>query len=98
VNIGAGSVTANFDGVAKHRTVIGDRASIGVDTMMVAPVTVGAGATTGAGAVVTRDVAPGKKVVGMPARPIELRRGARAADPPSTTGIPPVPSRADRNS
>jgi len=98
VNIGAGSVTANFDGVAKHRTVIGDRASIGVDTMMVAPVTIGAGATTGAGAVVTRDVAPGKKVVGMPARPIELRRGARAADPPSTTGIPPVPSGADRNS
>jgi len=73
VNVGAGSVTANFDGNAKHRTVIGDRASIGVDTMMVAPVTIGAGATTGAGSVVTRDVAPGKKVVGVPARPIELK-------------------------
>ena len=74
VNVGAGSVTANFDGTAKHRTVIGDRASIGVDTMMVAPVTIGEGATTGAGSVVTRDVAPGKKVVGVPARPIEMKR------------------------
>ncbi len=97
VNVGAGSVTANFDGVAKHRTVIGDRASIGVDTMMVAPVTIGAGATTGAGAVVTRDVAPGKKVVGVPARPIELRRrGPKPADPSPSTGEP-VPSGADRN-
>jgi bifunctional UDP-N-acetylglucosamine pyrophosphorylase/glucosamine-1-phosphate N-acetyltransferase len=79
VNIGAGSVTANFDGVTKHATVIGDRASIGVDTMMVAPVIIGEGATTGAGAVVTKDVAPGKTVVGIPARPIELRRRRRPA-------------------
>jgi len=98
VNIGAGSVTANFDGVQKHRTVIGDRASIGVDTMMVAPVTIGAGATTGAGSVVTRDVAPGKTVVGVPARPIEMRRrGPRPADPDPATGSEPVPSEADRN-
>ena len=100
VNIGAGSVTANFDGAAKHRTVIGDRVKLGVDTMMVAPVTIGPDATTGAGAVVTRDVAPGKTVVGMPARPIELRRrrstGAPDADPPSA-GEAPVPSGADRN-
>ncbi len=47
VNIGAGSVTANYDGRAKHPTVIGDRASLGVDTMMVAPVTIGEGAITG---------------------------------------------------
>ncbi len=99
VNIGAGTVTANFDGTAKHRTVIGERASIGVDTMLVAPVTIGAGATTGAGAVVTRDVAPGKKVVGVPARPIELRRrGPRPADPPQVAGEEPVRSGADRNS
>ena len=100
VNVGAGSVTANFDGVAKHRTIIGDRASIGVDTMMVAPVTIGEGATTGAGSVVNRDVAPGKKVVGVPARPIELKRSSSA---PAEAGNPgageaPVPTGADRNS
>jgi bifunctional UDP-N-acetylglucosamine pyrophosphorylase/glucosamine-1-phosphate N-acetyltransferase len=99
VNVGAGSVTANFDGTAKHRTVVGDRASIGVDTMMVAPVTIGEGAVTGAGSVVTRDVAPGKKVVGVPARPIELKRRSK---PPAEAGNPgageaPVPSGADRN-
>ena len=99
VNVGAGSVTANFDGTEKHRTVIGDGASIGVDTMMVAPVTIGAGATTGAGSVVTRDVAPGKKVVGVPARPIELKR---RTNPPAEAGAPappeaPVPTGADRN-
>ncbi|HET9498578.1 MAG TPA: bifunctional UDP-N-acetylglucosamine diphosphorylase/glucosamine-1-phosphate N-acetyltransferase GlmU [Candidatus Limnocylindria bacterium] len=81
VNIGAGTVTANFDGTTKHETVIGDGAFIGVDTMLRAPVTVGAGAKTGAGSVVTRDVAPGKTVVGVPARPIELRR-RREGDPP----------------
>lgn len=102
VNIGAGSVTANFDGKAKHQTVIGDRVKLGVDTMMVAPLTIGEDATTGAGAVVTRDVAPGKTVVGMPARPIELRRRrssparADAGEPPSV-GEAPVPSGADRN-
>jgi bifunctional UDP-N-acetylglucosamine pyrophosphorylase / glucosamine-1-phosphate N-acetyltransferase len=100
VNVGAGSVTANFDGTAKHRTAIGDGASIGVDTMMVAPVTIGAGATTGAGSVVTRDVPPGKKVVGVPARPIELKR--REAPPPPDEPDPgpseaPVPTGADRN-
>ena len=100
VNVGAGSVTANFDGVAKHRTVIGEGASIGVDTMMVAPVTIGAGATTGAGSVVNRDVAPGKKVVGVPARPIELKRRRQEPSAPgdSSAGEAPVPTGADRNS
>ncbi len=101
VNVGAGSVTANFDGSAKHQTVIGDGASIGVDTMMVAPVTIGEGATTGAGSVVTRDVAPGRKVVGVPARPIELRRHSSrtsdGGDDDPGAGKAPVPSGAHRN-
>ena len=66
--------------------------------MIVAPVTIGEGAVTGAGSVVTRDVAPGRKVVGVPARPIDLKRHS----PPDDSGDPgageaPVPSGADRN-
>jgi len=67
-NIGAGTITANFDGRRKHRTKIGERVFLGVDTMLRAPITVGDGAKTGAGAVVTKDVPPGKLAVGMPAR------------------------------
>jgi bifunctional UDP-N-acetylglucosamine pyrophosphorylase/glucosamine-1-phosphate N-acetyltransferase len=74
VNIGAGTVTCNFDGVRKHRTVIGKGALIGSDTMLVAPVKVGDGATTGAGAVVTRDVPPDSVAVGVPARARRKRR------------------------
>src|SRR5438477_5364479 len=66
VNIGAGTITLNYDGVEKNRTVIGDDAFIGSDTVLRAPVTVGAGATTGAGAVVTKDVLEGMVAVGMP--------------------------------
>jgi bifunctional UDP-N-acetylglucosamine pyrophosphorylase / glucosamine-1-phosphate N-acetyltransferase len=73
-NIGAGAITANYDGVRKHRTEIGRGAFIGVDTMLVAPVTVGDGARTGAGAVVTRDVPAGKLAVGVPARIREPRQ------------------------
>jgi bifunctional UDP-N-acetylglucosamine pyrophosphorylase/glucosamine-1-phosphate N-acetyltransferase len=58
-NIGAGTITANYDGVNKHRTTIGDGAFVGVDTMLVAPVTIGAGAYTGGGSVITKDVPPG---------------------------------------
>lgn len=70
VNIGAGTVTCNYDGRAKHRTVIEDRAFIGSDTMLIAPVVIGEGAVTGAGAVVRRNVPPGGVAVGMPARVI----------------------------
>jgi bifunctional UDP-N-acetylglucosamine pyrophosphorylase/glucosamine-1-phosphate N-acetyltransferase len=67
-NIGAGTITANFDGIAKHPTTIGARAFIGSDTILRAPVRVGDGARTGAGSVVTRDVPAGATVVGVPAR------------------------------
>lgn len=67
VNVGAGMVTCNYDGKDKHRTVVGDDAFIGCDTMLVAPVTVGAGSVTGAGAVVTKDVPPARLAVGVPA-------------------------------
>ncbi|HWH32152.1 MAG TPA: bifunctional UDP-N-acetylglucosamine diphosphorylase/glucosamine-1-phosphate N-acetyltransferase GlmU [Egibacteraceae bacterium] len=56
VNVGAGTITCNFDGRSKHRTVIGDGAFIGSDTMLVAPVAVGPGAVTAAGSAITRDV------------------------------------------
>jgi bifunctional UDP-N-acetylglucosamine pyrophosphorylase / glucosamine-1-phosphate N-acetyltransferase len=59
VNIGAGTITANYDGKNKHRTRIGDRAFVGVDTALVAPVTVGEDAYTGAGSVITEDVPDG---------------------------------------
>ncbi|MFC2967209.1 bifunctional UDP-N-acetylglucosamine diphosphorylase/glucosamine-1-phosphate N-acetyltransferase GlmU [Acidimangrovimonas pyrenivorans] len=62
-NIGAGTITCNYDGVFKHRTEIGARAFIGSDTMLVAPVTVGAGAMTATGAVVTADVPEGAMAV-----------------------------------
>ena len=74
-NIGAGAVTVNFDGAAKHRTRIGVRAFVGCDTMLIAPVSVGEGAFTAAGAVVTRDVAAGALVAGVPARELP-RKGA----------------------
>ena len=67
-NIGAGTITCNFDGLAKHRTVIGRGAFLGSNTMLVAPVTVGDGARTGAGSVVTQDVPPGALAIGAPAR------------------------------
>jgi len=68
VNIGAGTITANFDKGVKNATMIEDDAFIGVDTMLVAPVRVGRGARTGAGSVVTKDVPAGATAVGVPAR------------------------------
>ncbi|MBU1998160.1 MAG: NTP transferase domain-containing protein [Candidatus Omnitrophota bacterium] len=75
VNIGAGTVTANFDGKNKNITVIKDKAFIGSDTVLVAPVKIGRSAMTGAGSVVTRNknVPDGQVVAGVPARPIKVK-------------------------
>ena len=69
-NIGAGTITANYDGRHKHPTIIGPRAFIGSDTILRAPVTVGEEARTGAGSVVTKDIPAGALAVGVPARVI----------------------------
>ena len=71
VNVGAGTITTNWDGRRKHRTVIDDEAYIGSDTMLVAPVRVGKRAATGAGAVVREDVPDDALAVGVPARNLE---------------------------
>jgi bifunctional UDP-N-acetylglucosamine pyrophosphorylase / glucosamine-1-phosphate N-acetyltransferase len=73
-NIGAGTVTCNYDGVMKHRTVIGKRAFIGSDTMLVAPVTVGDGALTASGSVITEDV---------PAEAVAIGRARQVTNPAS---------------
>lgn len=69
-NIGAGTITCNFDGERKHATIVGRDAAIGSNTSLVAPVRVGDGALTGAGSVVTKDVPSGERVAGNPARPL----------------------------
>ncbi len=76
VNLGAGMVTCNYDGKDKHRSVVEKDAFIGCDTMLVAPVTVGAGAVTGAGAVITKDVPPARLAVGVPAKIIARQGGS----------------------
>jgi bifunctional UDP-N-acetylglucosamine pyrophosphorylase/glucosamine-1-phosphate N-acetyltransferase len=63
VNFGAGAITCNYDGVAKHETVVGAGAFIGTNSSLVAPVTVGDGAYVGAGSVITKDVPPGALAV-----------------------------------
>jgi bifunctional UDP-N-acetylglucosamine pyrophosphorylase/glucosamine-1-phosphate N-acetyltransferase len=82
-NVGAGTITANYDGTNKHRTTIGERVFLGVDTMLRAPLTIGDDARTGAGAVVTKDVPAGKLAVGVPAR-IREPRQKPAPDEPGT--------------
>ncbi|MFH1552294.1 MAG: NTP transferase domain-containing protein [Candidatus Omnitrophota bacterium] len=76
VNIGAGTITANYDGTKKYRTVIEDGAFIGVGAVLIAPVRIGKGAKVGAGSVVTKnkDVPAGKTVVGIPARQLEAKK------------------------
>jgi bifunctional UDP-N-acetylglucosamine pyrophosphorylase/glucosamine-1-phosphate N-acetyltransferase len=67
-NIGAGTITCNYDGQRKHATIIGERAFVGSGSMLVAPVEIGEDARTGAGSVVTHDVPPGRTAYGVPAR------------------------------
>lgn len=81
VNIGAGSITCNFDGEHKHRTVIGDDAFIGCDTMMVAPVTIGDRSYTSAGSVVNKNVPPDSGAIGAPARIRRKRTGGAESGP-----------------
>ncbi|HEX2234683.1 MAG TPA: bifunctional UDP-N-acetylglucosamine diphosphorylase/glucosamine-1-phosphate N-acetyltransferase GlmU [Actinomycetota bacterium] len=86
VNVGAGSITCNYDGERKHETHLEDDVFIGSDTMMVAPVRVGRGAATGAGAVVRDDVPAGALAVGVPARVLEGRaRPRRGPEGPEAT-------------
>jgi len=87
-NIGAGNITANYDGKEKHRTKVGKHARTGSNTVLVAPVEVGDGAYTGAGSVVNRDVPPGALAKGVPARIEEgwvaKREDAGSGDEPGT--------------
>lgn len=85
VNIAAGTITSNYNGITKqkYRTTIGEEAFIGCDTILVAPVTVGDHAMTGAGAVVNKDVPPGALVVGVPARVLRM---LQPPDDSATTG------------
>lgn len=91
-NVGAGTITCNYDGEHKHRTTVGDGVFIGSDTMLIAPVTLGDGARTGAGSVVNRDVPAGQVVVGVPARPIR-----RSTPPSPESGKDSAPDAHDRD-
>lgn len=73
-NIGAGTITCNFDGKQKNGTQIGKQVSIGSNSSLVAPLSIGDGALTGAGSVVTHDVPPGARVAGNPARPLPRKK------------------------
>lgn len=73
-NIGAGTITCNYDGVNKNRTTIGRDVFVGSDSMLIAPVTLGDGSLTAAGSVVTKDVGPGERVAGVPAKPLPPKR------------------------
>ena len=79
-NVGAGTITCNYDGVKKHKTIIGRDVFLGSDTMLVAPIELGDGARTGAGSVVTKDVPAGMLALGVPARLRKPRTESAATD------------------
>jgi bifunctional UDP-N-acetylglucosamine pyrophosphorylase/glucosamine-1-phosphate N-acetyltransferase len=79
VNIGAGTITCNYDGKKKHKTVIGDRAFIGSNASLVAPVTIGEGAVVGAGSTITEDVPPGTLALGRARQVVKKRKKERSA-------------------
>ncbi len=81
VNIGAGSITCNYDGEKKNRTVIGDDVFIGCDTMMVAPVTIGDRSYTGTGSVINKDVPSDSGAIGAPARIRSRKTGKDSSSP-----------------
>jgi bifunctional UDP-N-acetylglucosamine pyrophosphorylase/glucosamine-1-phosphate N-acetyltransferase len=87
VNIGAGAITCNYDGWAKHPTVIGDRAFVGTNTSLVAPITIGEGAYIGSGSVITKDVPPDALAIERTQQVTKegwvARRRARSAAPPA---------------
>jgi bifunctional UDP-N-acetylglucosamine pyrophosphorylase/glucosamine-1-phosphate N-acetyltransferase len=103
VNVGAGSITCNWDGTRKHKTEIEDEAYIGSDTMLVAPVHVGKRAATGAGAVVKGEVPDGALAVGVPARIIEGKGNKMGkqqvepeeSSPPTDESSPPTEARIE---
>jgi bifunctional UDP-N-acetylglucosamine pyrophosphorylase/glucosamine-1-phosphate N-acetyltransferase len=82
VNVGAGTITCNYDGANKHRTVVGDDAFIGSNSALVAPVEIGPGATIGAGSTITRDAPSGQLTLARPKqltipgwkRPVKVKR------------------------
>lgn len=85
-NIGAATVIVNYDGVEKHQTVIGDHVRIGSDSMLVAPVSIGDGAYTAAGSVITEDVPPGALGIGRARQSnilgwvLKRRKGSKSAE------------------
>ena len=91
-NIGAATVFVNYDGVEKHRTVVGDHVRVGSDSMLVAPVTIGDGSYTAAGSVITEDVPPGAMAVGRSKQRnvlgwvLRKRAGTKSADAAAAAG------------
>jgi len=79
-NVGAGTITCNYDGVFKHRTVIGDDVFVGSDSILVAPLTIGSGALLAAGGVITEDVEPGALALGRSRQINKAERGRSIRD------------------